>query len=89
MLDHVGFPITDYKRSKAFYEKALAPLGYSLVMEVAAAGILLPASAPTASPISGSATRAVLLVIILAGSASGAVVVVIVIAFRPAGWPRS
>ena len=23
MLDHVGFPITDYKRSKAFYEKAL------------------------------------------------------------------
>jgi len=38
MLDHVGFPITDYKRSKAFYEKALAPLGYSLVMEVPQTG---------------------------------------------------
>ena len=35
MLDHVGFPVSDYARSKAFYEKALAPLGYSLVMEVA------------------------------------------------------
>jgi catechol 2,3-dioxygenase-like lactoylglutathione lyase family enzyme len=35
MLDHIGFPVSDYARSKAFYEKALAPLGYSLVMEVA------------------------------------------------------
>ncbi len=34
MLDHIGFPIADYARSKAFYEKALAPLGYGLVMEV-------------------------------------------------------
>ena len=34
MIDHVGFPISDYARSKAFYEKALAPLGYTLVMEV-------------------------------------------------------
>jgi catechol 2,3-dioxygenase-like lactoylglutathione lyase family enzyme len=34
MLDHTGFPVSDYKRSKAFYEKALAPLGYMLVMEV-------------------------------------------------------
>jgi catechol 2,3-dioxygenase-like lactoylglutathione lyase family enzyme len=34
MLDHTGFPVSDYKRSKAFYEKALAPLGYVLVMEV-------------------------------------------------------
>ena len=34
MLDHAGFPVSDYKRSKAFYEKALAPLGYVLVMEV-------------------------------------------------------
>ena len=38
MLDHVGIPITDYKRSKAFYEKALAPLGYSLIMEVPQTG---------------------------------------------------
>jgi catechol 2,3-dioxygenase-like lactoylglutathione lyase family enzyme len=34
MIDHVGFPVSDYPRSKAFYEKALAPLGYVLVMEV-------------------------------------------------------
>ena len=34
MIDHMGFPVSDYARSKAFYEKALAPLGYVLVMEV-------------------------------------------------------
>jgi catechol 2,3-dioxygenase-like lactoylglutathione lyase family enzyme len=33
MIDHVGFPVSDYARSKAFYEKALAPLGYALIME--------------------------------------------------------
>lgn len=36
MIDHIGFPVSDYARSKAFYEKALAPLGYSIVMEVTA-----------------------------------------------------
>ena len=35
MLDHVGFAVKDYDRSKAFYEKALAPLGLSLLMEPA------------------------------------------------------
>jgi catechol 2,3-dioxygenase-like lactoylglutathione lyase family enzyme len=34
MIDHVGFPVSDYERAKTFYLKALAPLGYSLVMEV-------------------------------------------------------
>ena len=34
MLDHIGFPVSDYTRSKTFYEKALAPLGYALLMEV-------------------------------------------------------
>ena len=34
MIDHIGFPVSDYARTKAFYTKALAPLGYSLVMEV-------------------------------------------------------
>jgi catechol 2,3-dioxygenase-like lactoylglutathione lyase family enzyme len=33
MLDHVGFAVSDYERSKAFYEAALAPLGFRLVME--------------------------------------------------------
>lgn len=34
MLDHIGIPVSDYARSKSFYLKALAPLGYGLVMEV-------------------------------------------------------
>ena len=34
MIDHVGFPVSDYQRAKAFYLKALAPLGYSVIMEV-------------------------------------------------------
>jgi len=34
MLDHIGFGVSDYARSKAFYEQALAPLGYAVVMEV-------------------------------------------------------
>jgi catechol 2,3-dioxygenase-like lactoylglutathione lyase family enzyme len=33
MLDHVGFGVTDYERSKAFYVQALAPLGITLVLE--------------------------------------------------------
>jgi catechol 2,3-dioxygenase-like lactoylglutathione lyase family enzyme len=32
-LDHIGINVTDYERSKAFYTKALAPLGIALVME--------------------------------------------------------
>ncbi|MBR0871811.1 VOC family protein [Bradyrhizobium tropiciagri] len=36
MIDHIGFSVSDYARAKAFYEKALAPLGYSLIMEVPA-----------------------------------------------------
>lgn len=34
MLDHVGFAVSDFEKSKAFYLQALAPLGYGLVMEV-------------------------------------------------------
>jgi catechol 2,3-dioxygenase-like lactoylglutathione lyase family enzyme len=34
MIDHIGFPVSDYARAKAFYAEALAPLGYSLIMEV-------------------------------------------------------
>lgn len=34
MIDHIGFPVSDYARAKAFYEQALAPLGYTLIMEV-------------------------------------------------------
>ena len=34
MIDHIGLPFSDYERAKTFYLKALAPLGYALVMEV-------------------------------------------------------
>ena len=34
MLDHVGLEVSDYERSKAFYEAALAPLGIELLMEL-------------------------------------------------------
>src|SRR4051794_23213570 len=34
VIDHIGFPVSDYARSKAFYARALAPLGYGLVMEI-------------------------------------------------------
>jgi catechol 2,3-dioxygenase-like lactoylglutathione lyase family enzyme len=33
VLDHIGINVSDYDRSRAFYEKALAPLGYTLLME--------------------------------------------------------
>jgi catechol 2,3-dioxygenase-like lactoylglutathione lyase family enzyme len=32
MIDHIGFDCNDYLRSRAFYERALAPLGLSIVM---------------------------------------------------------
>jgi catechol 2,3-dioxygenase-like lactoylglutathione lyase family enzyme len=34
MIDHMSLPVSDYERSKAFYLKALAPLGYGIIMEV-------------------------------------------------------
>jgi catechol 2,3-dioxygenase-like lactoylglutathione lyase family enzyme len=33
LLDHMGFAVRDYGRSKAFYEKALAPLGLTVLLE--------------------------------------------------------
>src|SRR5215207_8062808 len=38
-LDHVGFAVADYARNKAFYEKALAPLGMVLLMEFSGASV--------------------------------------------------
>lgn len=32
MLDHIGIDVSDIDRSRAFYETALAPLGYRVVM---------------------------------------------------------
>lgn len=33
MLDHVGLRVSDMAASRAFYEQALAPLGYSVQMD--------------------------------------------------------
>src|SRR5579862_3681551 len=37
VLDHLGIGVADYQRSKAFYEQALAPLGYTLLLEFSGA----------------------------------------------------
>lgn len=34
MIDHTGFSVTDFDAAKAFYDKALAPIGASLLMMV-------------------------------------------------------
>ena len=34
MIDHIGIPVANLETSVAFYTKALAPLGYELVMRV-------------------------------------------------------
>lgn len=34
MIDHMGFAVSDFARAKEFYAKALAPLGYTLILEV-------------------------------------------------------
>lgn len=36
MIDHTGVVVSDMARSKAFYEKALQPIGYALMMEIPA-----------------------------------------------------
>lgn len=33
MFDHIGIQTGDFEASKAFYEKALSPLGHTIVME--------------------------------------------------------
>ncbi len=36
MLDHIGLQVSDYERSKRFYQQVLATLGSTLLMEVSA-----------------------------------------------------
>ncbi len=33
MIDHVSYHVTDYAKSREFFQKALAPLGYELIHE--------------------------------------------------------
>ena len=37
IIDHIGLNVSDYERAKAFYDRALAPLGISLIMEFGSA----------------------------------------------------
>lgn len=34
MIDHIGFPVADLARAREFYDRALAPLGISVLLEV-------------------------------------------------------
>jgi catechol 2,3-dioxygenase-like lactoylglutathione lyase family enzyme len=34
MIDHTGIDVSDPAKSRSFYEQALAPLGYAVLMEV-------------------------------------------------------
>ena len=34
MIDHTGVTVSDAKKSRKFYEAALAPLGYQVLMEI-------------------------------------------------------
>lgn len=34
MIDHTGLSMSDPAKSKAFYDAALAPLGYAMLMEI-------------------------------------------------------
>lgn len=46
MIDHTGLYVADFARSRAFYERALAPLGYAVVRE-------FPPAAPAHMGIAG------------------------------------
>jgi len=37
MIDHTGILVSDFAKSKAFYLQALAPIGYTLLLELPAA----------------------------------------------------
>lgn len=37
MIDHIGLTVSDFGKSKAFYARALAPIGYELILELPAA----------------------------------------------------
>lgn len=68
MIDHVSIRCSDFKRSLSFYEKALAPLGYQLLMQFpGAAGLgvkgkpdfwLSPGEIGTPNHVAFSANRA-------------------------------
>lgn len=46
MIDHTGVGVSDFIKSKEFYQKALAPLGYQLLLD-------LPASVTKSTDVAG------------------------------------
>jgi hypothetical protein len=56
VLDHVGVPVSDFEQSKRFYEQALSPLGYELIIEPSVAS-----SAAVAESCMPSEARVILL----------------------------
>ncbi|RLT89417.1 MULTISPECIES: VOC family protein [unclassified Ketobacter] len=36
MIDHMGISVSDFEKSKQFYQAALSPIGYTLIMELPA-----------------------------------------------------
>jgi hypothetical protein len=46
VIDHTGVVVSDFEKSKAFYNAALSPIGYSLIME-------FPASVTGATDVAG------------------------------------
>jgi catechol 2,3-dioxygenase-like lactoylglutathione lyase family enzyme len=65
MLDHISLSVTDAAKSRTFYAKALAPLGYKLVSEyeggfgvgVEAGSTIWAAQGPAQKPIAHLAFR--------------------------------
>jgi catechol 2,3-dioxygenase-like lactoylglutathione lyase family enzyme len=66
MLDHVSLSVTDATRSQAFFEKALAPLGYTVIstfdggfgIGVEGGSTVWAATGPAQQPIAHLAFRA-------------------------------
>jgi catechol 2,3-dioxygenase-like lactoylglutathione lyase family enzyme len=50
MIDHAGITVSDFVKSKAFYGRALAPIGYELLLE-------LPASVTGSIDLAGFGVR--------------------------------
>jgi catechol 2,3-dioxygenase-like lactoylglutathione lyase family enzyme len=46
-VNHMGFNVKSYAKSKAFYEAALAPLGFEVMMEEGKGGAIGEKGAPT------------------------------------------
>jgi catechol 2,3-dioxygenase-like lactoylglutathione lyase family enzyme len=44
MIDHIGIPVADIEKARAFYDKALAPLGLGRMMDLTAEQVGKPSS---------------------------------------------